>query len=329
MAVLGKATLPLQIGKKILQQEVHVVRNLSEQLILGIDFIAQHELNYCVSTKSFRWKNESEWQQGHMKCREGTKLAALATTVCRVQLRTDTGCRPQKGTQMIVNVQHPENPMITGGPYLVETDEEGCARLPVYNCSPEDVELARNDFLGAAENVTDCEKRQINPKYIAALAEEAAMKKKRTMPEREKEKFIRENINVQVPESLKHRYVQVVLDNHECVSRHKFDLGRTETLMHEIALKTEEPIYVKQFRIPEAHRDEVEKHVNEWLKMGVIQPARSKFNSPIFAVEKKNGSVRLVQDFRALNEQTHVDKYSMKDVNECIDEIGRSNSTIF
>ena len=48
-----------------------------------------------------------------------------------------------------------------------------------------------------------------------------------------------------------------------------------------------------------------------------------------FAVSKKNGGIRLVQDFRALNAQTHVDKYSMKDVSKCIGEIGRSGSTLF
>ena len=49
--------------------------------------------------------------------------------------------------------------------------------------------------------------------------------------------------------------------------------------------------------IPDAHHDEVKKHVTEWLKMGVVQPARSKYNSPIFAVAKKNGGIRLVQNF--------------------------------
>jgi hypothetical protein len=44
---------------------------------------------------------------------------------------------------------------------------------------------------------------------------------------------------------------------------------------------------------------------------------------------KKDGNVRLVQDFRALNQQSYTDKYSMKDVSECIGEIGRSGSTIF
>jgi hypothetical protein len=36
-----------------------------------------------------------------------------------------------------------------------------------------------------------------------------------------------------------------------------------------------------------------------------------------------------VQDFRALKNESYTDKYSMKDVSECIGEIGRSGSTIF
>ena len=146
---------------------------------------------------------------------------------------------------------------------------------------------------------------------------------------KEKEKFIREKARLEVPDAWRQQYLDVILRNHECVSQHKFDLGRTETLLHEVALKSEEPVYVKQFKIPDAHREEMEKHVKEWLKMGVIQPARSRFNSPIFAVGKSNGGIRLVQDFRALNEQTYIDKYSMKDVNECIHDIGRSGSSLF
>jgi hypothetical protein len=46
-------------------------------------------------------------------------------------------------------------------------------------------------------------------------------------------------------------------------------------------------------------------------------------------VEKKDGTKRVVQDFRSLNSNTYVDKYSMKDVQECISEIGRAGSTIF
>jgi hypothetical protein len=44
---------------------------------------------------------------------------------------------------------------------------------------------------------------------------------------------------------------------------------------------------------------------------------------------KKDNTVRLVQDFRALNNESFTDKYSMNDVSECIGEIGRSGNTIF
>jgi hypothetical protein len=99
--------------------------------------------------------------------------------------------------------------------------------------------------------------------------------------------------------------------------------------MHDIELKTEDPIYIKQFRIPEAQREAVQKHIEELLKLGVVKPSRSKFNSLIFVVNKKDGGMRIVQDFQAINQNTHVDKYSMRDVQECIDEIGRMGSSIF
>jgi hypothetical protein len=63
--------------------------------------------------------------------------------------------------------------------------------------------------------------------------------------------------------------------------------------------------------------------------MGVIKPTNSPYNSPIFVVPKKDGSPCYVLDFRKLNANSHTDKYSMKSVEECIGDIGRSGSTIF
>ena len=37
----------------------------------------------------------------------------------------------------------------------------------------------------------------------------------------------------------------------------------------------------------------------------------------------------MVQDFRALNSKTLEDKYSMKDISECINEIGNTGSSLF
>ena len=66
--------------------------------------------------------------------------------------------------------------------------------------------------------------------------------------------------------------------------------------------------------------------VKEWLKMGAIIPTNSPYNFPIFNVPKKDGSPHYGLDFCKLNANSHTDKYSIKTVEECIDNIGRSGS---
>jgi hypothetical protein len=226
--------------------------------------------------------------------------------------------------------QHRKFPTPTSyrGALPSDPDSLGQVTVAVKNCAPTDLELTRNDFIGTLKNVTGCETREINPAYIQALARATKRQSTEQIPTA-KRQFTEQNVHLNVPEQYKKQYLQVILKNHDAVSQNKFDLGRTDTLMHEIVLKMPKPIYVKQFKIPDAHRQEVKRHMLEWLKLGVIQPACSCYNSPKFAVMKKDGGVRLVQDFRALNNQSYTDKYSMKDVSECIGEIGHSGSTIF
>jgi len=49
----------------------------------------------------------------------------------------------------------------------------------------------------------------------------------------------------------------------------------------------------------------------------------------MFLVPKKDGGVRVVQDFRALNANINDDRYSMKNFNECIGDISTAGLTIF
>jgi hypothetical protein len=116
----------------------------------------------------------------------------------------------------------------------------------------------------------------------------------------------------------------------DTISIDKYDLGLAKDFKHKIHLKTQDPVYLKQFKIPEARHQFIEQTLDEWLKLGFVNRSNSLYNSPIFCVPKKQGQgLPIVQDFRELNQNSHIDKYSMKEITECIGDIGRANSTIF
>ncbi len=78
-------------------------------------------------------------------------------------------------------------------------------------------------------------------------------------------------------------------------------------------------MYQKQFKIPEAHQQFIEQSLEEWLKLGVVKHANSEYNSPIFCVPKKQRQgLRVVQDFHELNNHSHIDKNSMKEITEFV-----------
>jgi Reverse transcriptase (RNA-dependent DNA polymerase) len=107
-------------------------------------------------------------------------------------------------------------------------------------------------------------------------------------------------------------------------------LEEQKIFTHKIYLKDDNPVYLKQFKLPEVHQTFIEATLNEGLKLGVVKRTNSLYNSPLFCVPKKLGhGLRIVQDFRELNNHLHIDKCSMKEITECIGDIGRANSTIF
>ncbi len=76
-------------------------------------------------------------------------------------------------------------------------------------------------------------------------------------------------------------------------------------LGQKIVLKNKAPVYVPLYRLADTHKQALDKQIDEWLKIGVIQPTNSRYNSPIFVVPKKNGENRYVLDYRALNANSH------------------------
>ncbi|XP_076448667.1 uncharacterized protein LOC143285290 [Babylonia areolata] len=88
----------------------------------------------------------------------------------------------------------------------------------------------------------------------------------------------------------------------------KTDLGECELLLREAT-----PVRVKQYPLPHAKQAVVRKEVQDMVKLGVIEPACSPYNSPIVLVAKKDGKVRFCVDYRKLNGVTEFDAEPLPD----------------
>jgi hypothetical protein len=72
LPVRGLYEFNLKVDKKFIKHKFYVIPDLNEPLILGIDFIQQHQLWYCPKNKSFAWEGQPNWGQGHLKVCQAT-----------------------------------------------------------------------------------------------------------------------------------------------------------------------------------------------------------------------------------------------------------------
>ena len=68
-------------------------------------------------------------------------------------------------------------------------------------------------------------------------------------------------------------------------------------------------------------QEELDHFIDNNLQKGYIQPSKSPMASPVFFIKKKDGSLRLVQDYRALNEMTIKNKYPLPMINDLFDRL--------
>jgi hypothetical protein len=91
---------------------------------------------------------------------------------------------------------------------------------------------------------------------------------------------------------------------------------------HEINLKESfVPKSAKAYPLFGKEREELDNWIKEQLKKGYIRPLKSPQVSPFFFVGKKDGNLRLTQDYRYLNEQTIKDAFPLPLIQELVDRL--------
>eukprot|EP00253_Pinus_taeda_P021487 PITA_21487 len=75
------------------------------------------------------------------------------------------------------------------------------------------------------------------------------------------------------------------------------------------------------YRHPKADKDEIEEAIQELLALGHIRPSSSPFASSVVLMEKKDGTLQMCIDYRALNRKTLKNRHPIPRIDELMDEL--------
>ena len=64
-------------------------------------------------------------------------------------------------------------------------------------------------------------------------------------------------------------------------------LGATTVLHRNIPTTDDQPIFLKQYRFPPVHKEEISRQVNELIDNKIINPSQSPYNTPVWIELKK------------------------------------------
>ena len=81
------------------------------------------------------------------------------------------------------------------------------------------------------------------------------------------------------------------------------------------------PPYRPVIRMSPAELEEARKQIAEFIKKTHVRASKSPYSAPAIFVKKKDGSLRMCIDYRALNNQTIKDRYPMPRIDELLDQL--------
>ena len=312
---------------------VYVIDDLGgHDFIIGIDLINEMHMTIhnseCLLPK--------DWQKNIATVHVEEDTVMKADTIGHVRAKVHPSTEVKPGTVVLVQAIAPA-PFAWEG--LQTVGEDGKIVVVLGNTTKRNLLLEERVPIAKIEVLEDQDPQPATDWEVAAMVSSkmGTIKPDPRPPKEgpapklspEEEKKFREMIKLKCPEEWKEKYTELLLHFHDVFSKSKFDLGRCNVIEHSIRLKDEDPVHVKQFPLPHAHRDVASEWVKELLGQGAIEVSRSAYNSPVFFVKKANGGLRAVLDFRELNHKSLPDRYVIREIRECIDEVGANGSKVF
>jgi transposase InsO family protein len=344
MAIQDVFHIKFDILDRTVEVPVIVTERLGSEMIIGNNLIRKYGLQYDGFTDEVSFSKsqppEVAWTAASICTAEEVTLEPLNAHRTKCFLLKADGERLGPNTLFYGYVDKE--------PVAARTDSTGHVELFLKNCSDVSGVVPRQTKVGTADDpdlfdvVFDSDSIENEDTIAQIFSVDMTTKARRSMnitrnsnrqflpPIPQVTRAAIANALAGLPFPERAAYTTLLESFHDIISETATDLGRSSTVIHNIHLRDKEPTYTKQFPLPHDELQLIRNNLRDWLKAGIVQPTHSLYNSPIFCVRKKEGQgLRVVLDYRKLNQKSLPDRYSIRCVDECIREVGYKGSRVF
>ena len=305
--------------KELVVEEKLVVSRISEDVILGMPFLAAHQCTIDFGRPTVVVDGRP------IECtdRHGRKLT------CTVQIVRETTIPPKAEMTLQCRVAARECSPVG----LIEGKTDNLLLATSLNCPDPDGRVVVRCINPASQPLKVKAGTTIGV-YTAVEGTDISTDSKQT-----RETAMRQEVDV--PEHLRELYDQakrncdtieqeeklcgLLAQYQDVFSKGDGDMGHTSLVEHSIPVtEGTRPIRQPPHRLGPEKEAEAERQVQELLKKGLIEPASGAWSSPVVLVRKKDGTWRFCVDYRRLNSVTRQDAYPLPRIDESLDALAGS-----
>lgn len=311
----------LKIGDKTYKADLYVA-DISDDLLLGIDFLKNLGVTINFATNEVTMDDQIivassvKTDQGKSKARQvrligRTRVPANSTAFTIGQLT-----KPSKKAFTVC-------PAKNATPCLIPSSvhsKGSLATIQLVNDTDCVVYVESGTILGTASKARILEPSLRGHRKVRRTSLNS---KSSVVPEHLLDLFERssEGLSKQQVEDLKH----LLVEYSDVFASHDLDLGCFSTIPHRIEIhEGVTPIKDRMRRTPKGFEDEEERHLQQLLDAGVIQPSISPWAASPVLVRKKCGGVRWCLDYRKLNSVCKKDAFPLPLISDCLDSLSEN-----
>ena len=125
--------------------------------------------------------------------------------------------------------------------------------------------------------------------------------------------------------SISEMALKLLTEQTDYFAKNANDVGCIPDLELDLNLEDQTPVQKIYVAVPKPLYPEVKAYIEDLLNQNFIKKSSSSYSSPVVCVRKKDQSLRLCVDLRALNKKTRPDHHPIPRIQEMLDNL-RGNS---